>query len=432
MENFYYTFPYTNFSVRSLNRWAILELIRFTPGGISRAEMARKIDLTRSTVSSIVSELLKAELVCEAADGPATGGRRAILLELNPKRGYVLGVDMGATHLGIAVADFLGHVIEEAVHPFDVCEGPVIGLQAVDRHARALLDEVGIRFEDILAVGLGVPGPVFLEAGMVSAPPIMPGWDGYPIRDDLESRWDSPIALNNDAEMGALGEWAFGAGRVMRHMAYIKVGTGVGAGLILDGRIYRGAAGLAGEIGHLTIQENGPLCTCGNRGCLEAFSGGAAIARQAIEAVREGRRTQLAEIQPVESITARHVAEAARLGDLVAQRIVAKAGEYLGIAIADLINLSNPSLVVVGGGVAQMGDLLLEPIRQTAQARSLSPSARSVRITAAVLGQRSSIMGAIVQGVSKALYELTEGVLNQVCDDEKPVVGELANSLENR
>jgi glucokinase len=211
-------------------------------------------------------------------------------------------------------------------------------------------------------------------------------------------------------------------------MAYIKVGTGVGAGLILDGRIYRGAAGMAGEIGHLTIQENGPLCTCGNRGCLEALAGGTAIARQAIAAVQAGKRTQLADVQPVERITARHVAEAARLGDLVAQNIVAKAGEYLGIAIADLINLSNPSVVVVGGGVAQMGDLLLEPIRRTAHERSLSPSARSVRITAAVLGQRSSLMGAIVQGVSKALYELTEGAFRQVCDSEKPIVGDFVKS----
>jgi glucokinase len=167
----------------------------------------------------------------------------------------------------------------------------------------------------------------------------MPGWDGYPIRDYLHKLWGCPVSLNNDAELGALGEWAFGAGRIKRHMAYIKVGSGVGAGLILDGRIYRGASGLAGEIGHLTIQQNGPQCSCGNYGCLEALAGGAAIARNAQEAVQSGKRTQLAGIRPIEQITARDVGNAARLGDLAAQQIVAEAGSYLGIAVAGVVNL---------------------------------------------------------------------------------------------
>ncbi|MEA3438790.1 MAG: ROK family transcriptional regulator [Chloroflexota bacterium] len=411
LENFCYAFPYTNYSIRNLNRWAILELIQFTPGGISRVELARRIDLTRSTVSTIVTDLLQKKLVREAASGPTTGGRRPILLELNPERGYVLGIDMGATHLEMVVTDFLARVISEVEIPFDVNQGPEACLQALDGHTRELLDRTGLGFADIISIGLGVPGPVVSEAGIVSAPPIMPGWDGYPIRDDLQRRWGPPISMSNDAELGALGEWAFGAGHTQRHMAYIKVGSGVGAGLILNGRIYRGAAGLAGEIGHLTIQENGPLCTCGNQGCLEALSGGAAIARQAVEAVSSGERTQLSKIQPHESISAQHVANAARRGDLVAQRIIAQAGEYLGIAIASVINFSNPNVVVIGGGVAQMGDLLLEPIRRVVQERSLSPSAKSVSITAAVLGRRSSVLGAIVQAVNSALYEFTEGNL---------------------
>jgi len=201
-----------------------------------------------------------------------------------------------------------------------------------------------------------------------------------------------------------LGEWAYGAGRSQHNLAYIKVGTGIGSGLLLDGQVYRGATGCAGEIGHITIQENGPLCSCGSYGCLEALAGGRAIARKAREAVLAGRRTQLAAIEPVETITARDVAEAARLGDLVAQQIVTTAGGYLGIAIADLVNLFNPGLIVVGGGVAQMGDLLLDPIRRAVRERSLRPAAQAVRITAAVLGRRSSCMGAVVQAVSLALH----------------------------
>jgi glucokinase-like ROK family protein len=402
-------FPSPNYNFRYLNRRAVLEFIRFTPGGISRAELARQLDLTRSTVSAIVADLMQSGLVREAESGPATGGRRPILLELNPQHGYVVGVDMGATHMHTVVADFLAHVIQEEEIPFDVLDGPALCLAQADLQVRRLLQKAGIAIEQVLAAGVGVPGPVLAEAGVVSAPPIMPGWDNYPIRDHLQRLWGCPVSLNNDAEMGALGEWAFGAGRIRRHMAYIKVGSGVGAGLILDGRIYRGAAGLAGEIGHLTIQENGPRCSCGNHGCLEALAGGAAIARNAIQVVQSGKRTQLANIRPVESISARHVGEAARLGDLAAQEIVANAGEYLGIAIAGVINLSNPSMVVVGGGVAQMGDLLLEPLRRVVRERCLRPAVQSVSITAAVLGRRSSSMGAVVQAIETALYAPTEG-----------------------
>ena len=388
-------------------------MIRFTPGGISRAELARQIDLTRSTVSAIVTDYIDAGLVREAESGPATGGRRPILLEMNPQRGYVVGVDMGATHLSMVVADFLSHVVYETEAPFDVLDGPEACLKLVDQQVRQMLQQAGVSLAQVLAFGVGVPGPVLAEAGIVSAPPIMPGWDGYPIRDHLHKLWGCPVSLNNDAELGALGEWAFGAGRIKRHMAYIKVGSGVGAGLILDGRVYRGASGLAGEIGHLTIQQNGPQCSCGNYGCLEALAGGAAIARKAQEAVRAGKRTQLSNIQPVERITARDVGSAARLGDLAAQQIVADAGSYLGIAIAGVVNLTNPSMVVVGGGVAQMGDLLLEPIRHVVRDRCLRPAAQSVRITAAVLGRRSSSMGAVVQAIETALYTLTDGAVER-------------------
>ncbi len=231
----------------------------------------------------------------------------------------------------------------------------------------------------------------------------MPGWSNFPIRSYLEKLWKTPILLNNDAELGALGEWAYGAGRGERFLVYLKVGTGIGAGFLIDGQIYKGISGTAGEIGHVTIAEDGPMCTCGSRGCLEAMAGGYAIARKAQQAVKSGRRTRLSKIHPIESITAQQVTEAARKGDLIAQEIVTEAGELLGIAIASVINLLNPSIVVVGGGVSQMGDLLLEPIRLAVESRSLKVASESVRITTAVLGRRSSSMGAIVQALTMAI-----------------------------
>jgi glucokinase-like ROK family protein len=330
------------------------------------------------------------------------------LLEINPECGYVLGVDIGATHLGLVLADFSARVIAEEEYPFDVSLGPETCLQIVDQQVQSFLGQNEFSLDDIVTIGVGVPGPVVSKAGGVIAPPIMPGWDNFPIRSNLENLWGHPITLNNDSELGALGEWAYGAGRAEQDLLYIKVGYGIGAGLLLNGSIYSGASGSAGEIGHITINEHGPLCTCGNRGCLEALAGGRAIAEQARKAIQSGKRTQLSLIQPTDKITALDVAMEARKGDLIAQEIIVNAGQYLGIAIASLINVVNPSLIVIGGGVAQMGDLFLEPIRRSAATRSLPAAARAVRITAAVLGRRSSGMGAVVQALSLALHTLVE------------------------
>jgi N-acetylglucosamine repressor len=394
-------------SLKNFNKHAVLDLIRLEPGGISRAELARRIGISRAAVSVIVTDLLEDALVLELNTMPTESGRRPILLEINPMRGYVVGVDMGATHLSVALADLSARVIQEVETPFDITRGPEICLAEVDQQVHHLLDLGGIRLPEILNASVGVPGPIAVDSGQVIAPPIMPGWDRFPIRTFLEEGWGFPVSLNNDAELGALGEWAFGAGREENHVIYIKVGSGVGAGLILNNQIYHGEIGTAGEIGHVTIDEHGPLCTCGNHGCLEAMAGGRAIARQAQQAVLAGQRTQLSAIRPVERISARDVTLAARRGDLVAQQIVSHAGELLGTAIAGLINLLNPGVVVVGGGVTQAGDLLLEPIRSAVKGHSLK-AAQIVRVTASVLGRRSATIGAIVQASSEVLHELID------------------------
>ena len=396
-----------DYNVKNINKRVSLELIRFTPGGISRSELARQLGLTRAAVTSIIGDLIDSGLVHESENGPATGGRRPIMLELNPQRGYLVGVDLGATHYNMLVTDFAGRILNEAEARLDIRMDPETYLQKIDTAVQTMLADAQLSLNDVLAIGMGVPGPISSAAGMVIAPPIMPGWDKYPIRANAQTLWNHPVSLNNDAELGALGEWAHGAGRGERHLAYIKVGTGVGAGLLLDGRIFHGATGCAGEIGHVTVRDDGPLCTCGNYGCLEAMAGGGAIAKRAREAILAGKRTQLASMRPVDEITARDVAHAARLGDLVAQQIMAEAGGYLGIGIASLVNVFNPSMIVIGGGVAQVGDLLLDPIRQVVHDRSLRSAAQAVRITAAVLGRRSTSMGAVVQALNIALDQLT-------------------------
>jgi predicted NBD/HSP70 family sugar kinase len=223
----------------------------------------------------------------------------------------------------------------------------------------------------------------------------MPGWHGFPIRERMQALWGKPVRLLNDADLGALGEHAFGAARGLQDMVYIKVGTGIGAGFLLGGHVYLGATGAAGEIGHITLDPEGPLCTCGNRGCLEAMAGGAALARRAIQAIRAGTPTVLAHHAPLESLTARDIGEAAHRGDHMSQQLLADAGRLIGISAATLVNLVNPQMLVVGGGVAQVGDLLLSPIRDAVRRRSLRASAEVVQVQAALLGRRSTAMGAV-------------------------------------
>lgn len=405
MGTSFWTIPPQN--IKNLNKHAIIDLIRFTPGGISRVELSRQMGITRAAVTTIINQLQEDGIVNEV-EAHFPSGRKPIVLEINPEKGYVVGIDMGATHISMLLADFGAHILGEIEIPFDVNQGPQKSMPILEKGMQELLEKVGVSLSAIQAVGMGVPGPIIESAGMVMGPPIMAGWDGYPIREYLETAWKLPVAVGNDAEMGAIGEWAYGAGRGVRNLAYIKVGTGVGAGFLLDGQIYKGATGCAGEIGHITLNENGPVCTCGNRGCLEAMAGGWAIASRGQEAVNSKARTQLLEINGSRKITSADVIEAARQGDLVAQQIVSEAGGHLGTAIASLVNLFNPSMVVVGGRISQMGDLLLEPIRKTVNQRSLKAASRNVRITAALLGRRSSGMGAVVEALSIVLHRLAD------------------------
>ena len=396
-----------NQNIKNFNKHSAVDLIRFATSGISRTDLADQMGLTRAAVTLIVSDLLENEVILEAESRAIPNGRPPVVLEINPKRGLVAAVDMGASHINIALADFSAKIINEKYIPFDIKQGPQICLAEVSRNLHELLDQSGVKISQLLAVGVGVPGPVMTDAGIVVSPPIMPGWDGYLIREKLEKEWGCPVSLNNDAELGALGEWAYGAGRGERNLAFIKVGSGIGAGLIINQQIYGGKTGSAGEIGHLTIDENGPMCSCGNHGCMEAFAGGHAIAQQARKLVESGKRTLLSSI-PIEDLTAQEVAKAARRGDLPSQEIIMRAGTFIGIAIAGLVNLFNPGAVIIGGGVAQAGDLLTTPIRQAVRERSLRASEQSVHITTAMLGKRSSLMGATVQAINIAIHDAVE------------------------
>lgn len=412
-----------NRNVKNFNKHAVVDLIRFAGKGISRTDIAHELGLTRASVTIIINDLIENGILLETESRSTRSGRPPVVLEINPRSGLVAAIDMGATHLSVALGDFSARILDEKEQSFRIADGPEPCLEIADRALRAILEKNGVQIADLSAIGLSVPGPVIAETGMVMSPPIMPGWDRFPIRTRLEKLWKVPVTLNNDANFGALGEWVFGAGRGEKNLAFIKVGSGIGAGLILHQQIFGGTTGSAGEIGHLTIDENGPLCTCGNHGCLEAFAGGRAIEIQAQKWVESGKRTLLSD-SASKTISVRDVAEAARRGDLAAQEILNRSGTFIGIAVAGLINLINPSVVIIGGGVAEVGDLLTAPIRKMVRERSLRAAEHTVKITTAMLGRRSTLIGAMVQATNTAVHN--------AIDRKNPALDKAARTVNKR
>lgn len=381
--------------VRELNKALVLNVVR-QERTISRTDIAQRTRLSRSTVSTIVGELIQAGWLAESGTGKSRGGRRPILLSFDYGAGYVLGIDAGANHLLALVTDLDAQVLAEAERPFAAADGPEAGLTAMVSIGLEVLAESRVNPSQLVGIGVGVPGPVDHSHGTPMSPPIMPGWSGVPVRNHLQTRlFDVPVYLENDANLGALGERHYGAGCGLDNLAYIKVATGVGCGIIIDGRIYHGQAGAAGEIGHVTIDEDGPPCKCGSFGCLEAMAGGMAIARRALTAVQTGRQTSLSKLNPNGDLTAADVSRAASEGDKLSRQLLSDAGRFLGIAVADLINLLNPGRVIIGGGVSRAGELVLQSLRETAQQRSMRAAIGGTDIVQATLGRRSTTFGAV-------------------------------------
>lgn len=378
--------------VRELNKNRVLNVIR-KGQLVSRADIAKQTRLSRSTVSVIVDQLLRTDLIHERGAGISCGGRRPILLEFNPRAGFVVGLDVGATHLMAMVADLEAAPLVIIEEPFAIAIGPEQGLAKAVHMIEAALDQIAIPRDHVFGVGVGVPGPVDYTAGSVVSPPIMPGWDRVPIRDRLQQALKLPVYLDNDANLGALGEYTFGAGQGVANLAYIKAATGVGCGLIVEGHIYHGQRGYAGEIGHLTIDENGPPCRCGSFGCLESMASAEAVVRRAEAAIQAGQKTSLSACRG--QLTLASIARAAQAGDGLSRQLFEEAGRHIGVALAGLINLLNPGLVIIGVGVDEARDLLLDPVQRTVAARTMNGAAADARIMPGQLGRQAVAIGAV-------------------------------------
>ncbi len=315
----------------------------------------------------------------------------------------VIGIDLGGTKISTALVDSAEQIIAHDYRETHATEGPPVVIGRMLDGVRGVMAQAGVRPSQVAAVGIGAPGPLDIEAGVVVAPPNLPGWDHVPLKRLIEDGLKITTFLENDANAAALGEHRFGAGRGTEHMIYVTVSTGIGGGLILDGRLYHGAGGMAGEIGHITVVPCGPLCGCGNRGCLEALASGTAIARQARERVARGMPTLIADLAEgnPERITAKLVAEAASQGDVEAQDILAEAMDYLGIGMANLVNLFNPQLIVIGGGLTNIGGALFGPVRRAIDRHAFRAQAQAVRVVRAKLGDNVGVLGAAAVALAR-------------------------------
>ena len=315
----------------------------------------------------------------------------------------VIGIDLGGTKIGTALVNSAGEIIAYDYRETHASEGLEAVIGRMLDAARHVMAQAGVERSQVAAVGIGAPGPLEVETGVVVAPPNMPGWERVPLKRLIEERLGITTFIENDANAAALGEHRFGAGRGVEHMIYVTVSTGIGGGLILDGELYHGATGMAGEIGHVTIVPYGPLCGCGNRGCLEALASGTSVARQARERVARGVPTLMADLAEgdPERITARLVAEAAGRGDVEAQEILAEAMGYLGIGMATLVNLFNPQLIVIGGGLTNIGEAMFEPVRRAIDRHAFRVPAQAVRVVQAGLGDKVGVLGAAAVALAR-------------------------------
>jgi glucokinase-like ROK family protein len=374
---------------------AILDLVR--SGAVhTRPGLGRGTGLGRTVITQRVAQLIDSGLLEEAALAASTGGRPARELRFRAEAGNLLVADLGATSIGVGVTDLAGRVRREHEEEADVADGPDAVLGRVEELFDTLLATRPPGEPPIWGIGIGVPGPVEYATGRPVAPPIMPGWDNYPVRDRLADRYQVPAWVDNDVNLMALGELRAGVARGLHDIVFLKIGSGIGAGLVSGGRLHRGAQGAAGDIGHVAVVDDDTVvCRCGFTGCLEALAGGSAIARQATAAAREARSRVLTErLAGRVELDATDVAYAAQRGDPYAVELLGRSGRLVGRTLATLINFYNPSLVVIGGGVAGAGDLLLAAIRQTVYRRSLPLATRDLRIVRSPLGRHAGIHGA--------------------------------------
>ncbi|AKN33870.1 glucokinase [Clostridium carboxidivorans P7] len=314
------------------------------------------------------------------------------------KSKYVIGIDLGGTKISGAIADFNGDIISKYIIPTNSHEGEKVVLERITTVIEKVIEESKVDKDKILAIGIGSPGPLDAKKGIILTTPNLP-FKNFNIVKPLEDKFNIPVHLDNDANAAAIGEYVFGAGQGTNNMVFITVSTGIGGGAILNGKIYRGNTCNALEIGHTTIEKDGPKCNCGNYGCAEALASGTAIGRSAKEAVERGEKTSLSSY---EKITAYEVFKEAEKGDAAAQKVRDKALNYLGICVANVIASFDPEMVIIGGGVSKGGNIVFQKVKEVVSKRCFKAMSENTKIVPAALGTDAGVIGAVALAIMES------------------------------
>ncbi|GIH94424.1 sugar kinase [Planobispora siamensis] len=356
----------------------------------TRAELVQLTGLARSTLAQRLDALLSRQWIVPTEEAISSGGRPAVAFTFNSSARVVLAADLGATHARVAVTNLATDVLAERAAEVPIDRGPEVTLTWLQRTFEEMLAETGHSVDEVCGIGVGLPGPVEHSSGRPINPPIMPGWDGFPVPEWLSERLGAPVLVDNDVNIMALGEhWA--ARPEADHLIFVKVGTGIGCGIISDRRLHRGAQGAAGDVGHIRVASAlDIICRCGNVGCLEAVAGGAAMAAR-LRAVG------------VEAAGSRDVVGLVRAGNTQAVQLIRQAGREIGDVLASIVNFFNPSVIVIGGDVAEAGEQVLAGLREVIYSRSLPLATQHLTITASELGDRAGVIGAAVMVIEHVL-----------------------------
>lgn len=375
----------------------LLDLIRQNVG-LTKADLVAGTEYSRTKISTCIDSLLQKKYISENNETEYSGGRRSHTYRVNGDLGLIAGVDIGATSVDLAVADLSRKILIRHAEPAQVREGPIKILGRICNQLEKMITENGFSVDNVLGIGIGVPGPVDFLNGVAISPPIMPGWDRYPIIQTV-SQWFpfANVVVDNDVNVMALGEVQAGISKGVQNLIYIKIGTGIGAGIICHGNIYRGANGCAGDIGHISVSKSGPMCHCGNKGCLESLAGGPAIAERALMAAEAGKSPILLRRYSANEnhLIAEDIGDAAREGDQLSIEIIRESGQMIGDVLASLVNFYNPEMIVIGGGVSNLGNLLLSSIRQAILNRSTPLATRNLDVVFSGIGGDAGVIGAV-------------------------------------
>jgi len=311
-------------------------------------------------------------------------------------RQFVVGVDLGGTKIAAGLFTAEGKLTLQHLQPTRAQEGPQAVIEGLRQAVLQLISQAGIDFSQLKGIGLAAAGAIDSHNGVVTLSPNLPGWRNIPLRQIMKDSLGITIYLTNDANAAALGEYLFGAGQNVANLVYVTVSTGIGGGIIINGEVYEGVSGAAGEVGHMTIDINGPACNCGSNGCLETLASGAALAREARRHIEAGEGAAILEASggDLAQVSAKTVFLAVQQGDRLAGELIRRTGRYLGVGLANLVNIFNPELIIIGGGLSNMGERLLEPARGVMRERAYEISASAVRIVPAALGSDSGLIGA--------------------------------------